>query len=64
MDTRRDAIVKSGVRSGRLKNEKGSDGAVNESDTVDTLKATVSTKDYQSAIARYLSSISGSAEAY
>ena len=47
-------MVKVGVRrSVRLQNEKRSDGTVNGRDNVDTLK-TVSTKEYQSAIARCL----------
>ena len=38
----------------RLKNVKRSDGTVHDRDNVDTLR-TVSTKEYQSAIARHLS---------
>ena len=45
-------MMKVGVRkSVRLQNEKRNDGTVNGYDNVDTLK-TVSTKEYQSAIAR------------
>ena len=40
-------------RSVRLRNEKRSDRTVNDRDNADTLK-TVSTKEYQSAIARHL----------
>ena len=50
-----DAIVKGGVRSVRSKNVKRSDETVNDRDDGDALKSTVSTKEYQSAIARHLS---------
>ena len=48
----------------RLKNENRSDGMVNDSDNVDTLKTTVSTKEHQSAIARHLSLNSECAKVY
>ena len=54
MDTGCDAMVKGGVRSVRLQSVKRSDGTVSGRDNVDTLK-TVSTKEYQSAIAKHLS---------
>ena len=51
-------------RGVRLKNVKRSDGTVNDGDNVDTLKSTVSIKEYQSAIARYLSLNSEFAKVY
>ena len=64
-DTGRDAMVKGGVRrSVRLKDVKRSDGMVHDSDNVDTLRTAVSTKEYQSAIARHLSLNSECAKAY
>ena len=54
MNTGHDTMVRSGVRSGRLKNVKGSDAVVN--DDANTLKTTLSTKEYQPAIVRHLSS--------
>ena len=56
-------MVKGGVRSLRLKNVKRSYGTVNDCDNADALK-TVSTKEYQSAIARHLSLNSECAKAY
>ena len=64
LNTECDVMVRVGVRrSGRLQNVKRSDGTVNASDNVDTLK-TVSTKEYQSAIARHLSLNEECARAY
>ena len=63
LDTGCDAMAKGGVRrSVTLKNVKRSDGTVNDRDNVGTLK-TVSTKEYQSAIARHLSLSSECAKA-
>ena len=57
-------MVKCGVRrSVTLKSVKRSDGSVNGRDNVDTLK-TISTKEYQFAIACYLSLNSECAKAY
>ena len=65
-DTGCDVIVKGTVRRKgvRLKNVKRSDGTVNDGDNVDTLKSTVSIKEYQSAIARCLSLNSEFAKVY